>query len=64
MRYLAGIILAVVLLGCAGQTAHDSFSGVGKPVGTVAAATQAPIEGAAESYAYHSGKTESNPYQR
>jgi len=64
MKLKLFVLGAALLAGCAGQTAHDTFSPIGKPVGTVVAATQAPIQGAAESYAYHSGKTEDNPYAR
>jgi hypothetical protein len=64
MKYLAGILIVIFLAGCGGKTAHDTFSGPGKPVGTVVAATQAPIQGASESYAYHAGTTEENPYGR
>jgi len=64
MKLISSILGVVFLAGCAGQTAHDTFSPIGKPVGTVVAATQAPIQGAAESYAHHSGKTEDNPYAR
>jgi len=64
MKQLAILFSALLIVGCAGQTAHDTFSGVGKPVGTVAAVTQAPIQGASESYAYHSDVTQDNPYGR
>ncbi len=65
MKKLIFSILSVILLaGCAGQTAHDTIAPIGSPVGTVLAATQAPIQGASASYATQSARTEQNPYGR
>ena len=64
MRVWVLLFMFFFLAGCAGKTAHDTFSDVGKPVGTVGAAAQAPIQGASESYAYHSAPTQENPYER
>jgi hypothetical protein len=64
MRVLSLFAVLLVLAGCGGKTAYETTSGVGKPVGTVLAATQAPIMGASESLADQSGKTTQNPYGR
>jgi|GEM_PF-3038317 len=64
MRIIIGISLFIFLAGCAGKTAHDTISPAGRPIGTVLAATQAPIQGAAESYATQTARTQENPYGR
>jgi hypothetical protein len=64
MRIILSISFAIFLTGCAGKTAHDTVSPVGRPIGTVLATTQAPIQGATESYAVQSARTQENPYGR
>lgn len=64
MRMILGSFLLMLLTGCAGKTAYDTVSPVGRPVGTVLAAAQAPIQGAADSYATQSAPTQENPYGR
>ncbi len=63
-KFFLSAILLFTFAGCAGQTAHDTISPVGQPVGTVLAATQAPIQGAAAGYATQSARTQENPYGR
>lgn len=63
MKYFI-LISTIFFISCAGKTAHDTISPVGKPIGTVLAAVQAPIQGASASYAEQSTKTQTNPYGR
>lgn len=63
-RSLIGFLSLLILSSCAGQTAHDVISPAGKPVGTVLAATQAPIQGVAEGYAEQTARSQANPYGR
>ena len=64
IRIILSSLGLIFLAGCAGQTAYDTVSPVGRPIGTVLAATQAPIQGAADSYATQSTKSQENPYGR
>ena len=64
IRALLGSLLLISLTGCAGKTAYDTVSPVGQPVGTVLAAVQAPIQGAADSYATQTTRSQANPYGR
>lgn len=64
IRALLGSLLLLSLTGCAGKTAYDTVSPVGRPVGTALAVVQAPIQGAADSYATQTARTQENPYGR
>ncbi|MFH0984330.1 MAG: hypothetical protein V1882_02215 [Candidatus Omnitrophota bacterium] len=63
-RTLFASLVLVLLAGCAGKTAYDTVSPVGQPVGTALAVVQAPIQGAADSYATQTARTQENPYGR
>ncbi len=63
-RMILGMLFLISLTGCAGKTAYETVSPVGRPVGTVLAVTQAPIQGAADSYATQTARTQENPYGR
>lgn len=63
-RLILASLLLISLSGCAGKTAYETVSPVGRPVGTALAAVQAPIQGAADSYATQTGRTQENPYGR
>ena len=61
--FLVALVL-ILTAGCAGQTVHDVVSPVGSPVGVALAAAKAPIQGATETLATQSIKTQENPYGR